>query len=118
MELGAHMWLRKEDSHWGWVPAVITEKVPVNIRGVDLINLTLCDDPELEFTMPNSSNKKQIFRDYHQESFSVVITVDPEQLKFRGSRRHQVAEPSSKLSFGWRGPGSTRHCLSQYSQFR
>jgi myosin V len=82
MELGAHVWLRKEDSHWGWVPAVISEKVPVVIRGVDLINLTLRDDPDLEFTMPSSTNKKKtVAYFYNQEPFELIITVDPEQLK-------------------------------------
>ena len=83
METGAHVWLRKEDSHWGWVPAVITKKEPVNIRGVDLMKLTLNDDKNIEATMP------QQYRSYHhsssyfgeQEPFQVEVTVDPEQLK-------------------------------------
>lgn len=85
METGAHVWLRKEDSHWGWVPAVITKKEPVVIRGVELINLTLTDDPNIEVTMPSPTASK--FHREHsqhygeQEEFEVVVTVDPEQLK-------------------------------------
>ena len=80
------MWLRKEDSHWGWVPAIVTKKESVTLRGVELINLTLNDDPNIEVTMPDSSGKtvlqrtgSQYFQD--QERFEVVVTVDPEQLK-------------------------------------
>jgi len=94
------VWLRKEDSQWGWVPAVVTRKEPVTIRGVDLINLTLKDDPNIEVTMPPESHQSgrsngnrsyngnnnnnfrsgsQYFQD--QEEFEVVVTVDPEQLK-------------------------------------
>ena len=92
MELGAHVWLRKEASHWGWVPAVITKKEPVTIRGVELINLTLNDDPNIEKTMPppttvakkyqprgGTQQKLSYFAD--QERFQVTVTVDPEQLK-------------------------------------
>jgi myosin V len=82
MELGAHVWLRKEDSHWGWVPAVITKKEPIHVRGVELINLTLNDDPNIETTMPVRNGIKMgshYFTD--QERFEVVVTVDPEQLK-------------------------------------
>jgi myosin-5 len=92
MELGAHVWLRKEDSHWGWVPAVVTRKEPVQIRGVELINLTLKDDPNIEVTMPEerpgngrgSSGRvartgSQYFA--NEEEFEVTVTVDPEQLK-------------------------------------
>lgn len=66
MEVGAHVWLRKEASHWGWVPAVITRKDAVTVRGVELINLTLKDDPAYG---------------QNRESFEVVVKVDPEQLK-------------------------------------
>eukprot|EP00977_Amphora_coffeiformis_P011978 scaffold2934_cov176-Amphora_coffeaeformis.AAC.6 len=88
MELGAHVWLRKEDSHWGWVPAIITKKENTEISGVGLINLTLNDDPQIETTLPPPSTVKggrykrspsNYFAD--QESFEVVVTVDPEQLK-------------------------------------
>lgn len=53
MEVGAHVWLRKEDSHWGWVPAVITKKEAVTVRhNVELINLTLRDDSNMEVFLP------------------------------------------------------------------
>lgn len=88
MEIGAHVWLRKEDSQWGWVPAVVTRKDAVTIRGVELINLTLKDDPNIEVTMPASEPRgnygmqrsgSHYFED--EEEFEVVVTVDPEQLK-------------------------------------
>ena len=83
MELGAHVWLRKEDSHWGWVPAVVTKKEPVVIRGVELIHLTLQDDPNIEVTMPAPNGKayRSTESSYVQDSFEVALTVDPEQLK-------------------------------------
>jgi myosin-5 len=103
MELGAHVWLRKEDSHWGWVPAVITKKENVTHSGVDLINLTLNDDPQIEKTLPPPSTAKGRYQHQQphnragggsggprggstnyfadQKSFEVVVTVDPEQLK-------------------------------------
>jgi myosin heavy subunit len=92
MEVGAHVWLRKEDSHWGWVPAVVTRKEPVTVRGVELINLTMKDDPDIEVTMPEqmgrsaarlfmqkSGHTSMYFGD--EETFEVTVTVDPEQLK-------------------------------------
>jgi myosin-5 len=86
MELGAHVWLRKEASHWGWVPAIVTKKEPVTVSGVELINLTLNDDPNIEVTMPEEGcggnyrrSGSQYFND--EERFDVVVTVDPEQLK-------------------------------------
>lgn len=87
MELGAHVWLRKEDSHWGWVPAIISKKENVTISGVGLINLTLNDDPQIEKTLPPPTaargrykrSPSNYFAD--QESFQVIVTVDPEQLK-------------------------------------
>lgn len=91
MEIGAHVWLRKEDSQWGWVPAIVTRKEPVTIRGVELINLTLKDDPNIEVTMPasaqgNSSSSSRYARSGShyfddEDEFEVVVTVDPEQLK-------------------------------------
>ena len=85
MELGAHVWLRKEDSHWGWVPAVVTRKEPVMLRGVELIKLTIADDPNIEVTMPSQSVRK-VSRSNSQyygerDPFEVSVTVDPEQLK-------------------------------------
>jgi myosin heavy subunit len=87
MELGAHVWLRKEASHWGWVPAVVTKKESVTLSGVELIKLTVNDDPIIEVTMPSQSTGEsdyrrsgsQYFTD--EERFEVVVTVDPEQLK-------------------------------------
>ena len=84
MELGAHVWLRKEDSHWGWVPAVITQKEPVTVRGVELIRLTLKDDPNIEVTMPAPHvfhRSNSAYYGAEQEFFEVQVMVDPEQLK-------------------------------------
>jgi myosin-5 len=84
MEAGAHVWLRQEDSHWGWVPAVVSGKEPVMVHGVELTKLTLNDDPNIEVTMPpNSRNHVQNWGpDIHdQEPFEEVVIVDPEQLK-------------------------------------
>ena len=81
MELGAHVWLRKEDSHWGWVPAVVTKKEPVTVSGVELINLTLNDDPNIEMTMPQQGRSRANSYFANQKRFQVMITVDPEQLK-------------------------------------
>lgn len=89
MEVGAHVWLRKEDSHWGWVPAVVTKKETITVRGVDLINLTMKDDPNIEVTMPDQiggSNRSYVHRTgstyfSDEDPFEVTVTVDPEQLK-------------------------------------
>ena len=63
MEVGAHVWLRKEDSHWGWVPAVVTSKESIELKsGAEVFELTLQNDDS-------------------DESFSVTLRVDPEQLK-------------------------------------
>lgn len=57
------------------------------MSGVGLINLTLNDDPQIEKTLPPPSTAKGRYKrsssNYFadQESFEVVITVDPEQLK-------------------------------------
>lgn len=81
------MWLRKQASHWGWVPAVITKKENVTISGVGLIKLTLNDDPQIEKTLPPPTTAKRRHSrspsNYFagQESFEVTVTVDPEQLK-------------------------------------
>jgi myosin-5 len=76
MELGAHVWLRRETSHWGWVPAIISKKDTVEVHNVNMINLTLNDDPYLEETFERNEH---VYAD--QERFEVVVTVDPEQLK-------------------------------------
>lgn len=80
------MWLRKEDSHWGWVPAVVTQKEPVTVRGVELIRLTLQDDPNIEITMPAHHHRpldrsNSAYYGTEHETFQVQVTVDPEQLK-------------------------------------
>lgn len=83
MEVGAHVWLRREDSHWGWVPAIVTNKEPVAAPGVELMKLTLNDDPNIEVTMPppaTSSRSRSVSYNEH-ETFEEVIVVDPEQLK-------------------------------------
>lgn len=88
MELGAHVWLRREDSHWGWVPAVVTKKESVVVSGVELINVTLEDDRNIEVTMPppttaaKQSHRKSEMSYYGEgEKFETTIRVDPEQLK-------------------------------------
>lgn len=86
MELGAHVWLRRKDSHWGWVPAVITAKDEVEVHKVNVINLTLQDDPNVEVTMGSQEYGRGVHRTgsmyfADQDKFKVVMTVDPEQLK-------------------------------------
>jgi Myosin head (motor domain) len=84
MEVGAHVWLRKEDSHWGWVPALITKKEPVTIRNVELINLTLRDDSNMEVTLPASTlgiSSSGYHGAVNNDAFEVIVRVDPEQLK-------------------------------------
>ena len=83
MEVGAHVWLRRESSQWGWVPAVIARKDAVVIHSVNMFNLTLVPDPNMEVTLPEQSRKKRaMLRSFADEGrFEVVITVDPEQLK-------------------------------------
>jgi myosin-5 len=87
MEVGAHVWLRREQSHWGWVPAVISSKEETVVQRIKMINLTLTDDPHIEATMEAQKNRSgnlartgsMYFAD--EEPFEIVITVDPEQLK-------------------------------------
>lgn len=80
MEVGAHVWLRREDAHWGWVPARITNKEPIMVKGVELINLTMEADHQFEETMDGSStNGHRYFS--KQKDFKETVTVDPEQLK-------------------------------------
>jgi myosin-5 len=83
MEVNAQVWLRRESSHWGWVPAVIYRKEEVVVDGQELINLTLIKDRSVE---GNSRNNKRVRRsgsEYFsdEDDFEVVIQVDPEQLK-------------------------------------
>jgi len=82
MEIGAHVWLRKEQSHWGWVPAVITGKN--EIEGANMCNLTLRDDPQIEATMATqqgryNSGASTYFAD--EDPFEIVMRVDTDQLK-------------------------------------
>ena len=82
MELNQHVWLRRDSSHWGWVPAVITRKEEVVIDGVELINLTFVNDRNIEATMTSGGLQRsgsQYFAD--EQEFEEIITVDPEQLK-------------------------------------
>mmetsp|Transcript_28965 Transcript_28965/g.85681 ORF Transcript_28965/g.85681 Transcript_28965/m.85681 type:complete len:2131 (-) Transcript_28965:89-6481(-) len=87
MELGAHVWLRSDASQWGWVPAVITGKEDSKLGGLDVINLTLRDDPYFEGNANVPSHAQhhigRTASGYYadQEQFEVVVTVDPEQLK-------------------------------------
>lgn len=87
--------LAPQSSHWGWVPAVISRKEPYVVNGVELMKLTLKDDPQLEVTMPPPQtalfSRTEMRRvgsttaasNYYDgfEKFEVEITVDPEQLK-------------------------------------
>mmetsp|Transcript_670 Transcript_670/g.950 ORF Transcript_670/g.950 Transcript_670/m.950 type:complete len:2042 (-) Transcript_670:110-6235(-) len=86
MELGAHVWLRKEDSHWGWVPAVVNGKDEIDMHGVPMIRVTLNDDPNLEMTMGHTAGRGNLQRQKSsyfddREKFEVTVMVDPEQLK-------------------------------------
>lgn len=78
MEVNQQVWLRRESSHWGWVPAVIVRKEDVLVDGVELINLTLVNDRTIEGT-PLSSKSTNYFVD--EEKFTQVIQVNPESLK-------------------------------------
>ena len=77
MEVNQQVWLRRESSHWGWVPAVIVRKEEVSVDGVDLINLTLVNDQRIEGSPNGKSNDYFV----NEEEFTQVIRVDPEQLK-------------------------------------
>ena len=87
MEIGAHVWLRRDKSHWGWVPAIITHKNEVTVHHVKMINLTLRDDNIIEVSidqqyMGRSSHERSGSSYFsNAEQFEVVVTVDPEQLK-------------------------------------
>ena len=58
MEIGAHVWLRSSLSQWGWVPAYISNKEPIEDKHghVLLVHLTLTDDPALDNYAYASSN--------------------------------------------------------------
>ncbi len=92
MEVNQQVWLRRESSHWGWVPAVIVRK---DLAGEDVFDLTLVNDtsrPEA------NSGEPDYFRD--QEEFTQVVRVEKEQLK---SAEHNDIKlrnlPSSFLDF-------------------
>jgi myosin V len=80
MEVNQKVWVRKESSHWGWVPAVIVRKEDVQVQGVDLINLTIVNDRSPESSGGTPNDKIQHYFS-QEEDFSVVIQVDPESLK-------------------------------------
>lgn len=83
MEVNQKVWLRRESSHWGWVPAVIVRKEDVPVEGgvgVELINLTLVNDRSPEKSGGTPNDKIQHYFS-EEEDFSVVIQVDPESLK-------------------------------------
>jgi hypothetical protein len=86
MELNQQVWLRRESSHWGWVPAVIVDKEEVNIGGVPLINITLVNDVIIEGSNRAGTAGRGIKRSGSQyfadeANFEDEIQVDPEQLK-------------------------------------
>jgi myosin-5 len=97
MEIGAHVWLRQEDSHWGWVPALVVKKEPVTIRKVELINLTLTQDSMSEIAG-------------EQLPFQVVVTVDPEQLKT--ADHDDIKIRNLPASFHWSGQDVEAHVLA------
>lgn len=47
MEIGAHVWLRSSSSAWGWIPAYISNKEPLEDSNgtVVVVRLTLTEDP-------------------------------------------------------------------------
>lgn len=86
MEVNASVWLRRDSSHWGWVPAIIYRKEEVVVDGQELINLTLVKDQNVEGTSRSSPSKSAIKRSGSQyfseeQDFEVVLQVDPEQMK-------------------------------------
>ena len=81
MEVGAHVWLRSEQSRWGWVPALISKKEDGHVGKVGVINLTLTNDPLFEGSL-NSPKASRGWSNYgDKDNFQTTITVDPEQLK-------------------------------------
>lgn len=86
MELNQQVWLRRDSSHWGWVPAVIVDKEEVLVGGVGLINITLVNDRSIEGSNRAGTAGRRIKRSGSQyfaneADFEEVIQVDPEQLK-------------------------------------
>jgi len=72
MEVNQQVWLRRDSSHWGWVPAVIVRKEELG----DDIDLTLVNDKN---SVEANSGEPDYFAD--EEDFVQVIRVDKEQLK-------------------------------------
>lgn len=114
MEVNAPVWLRRESSHWGWVPAVISRKEEVETSsGQPMIHLTLVQDRSVEGNVRHSlassssnSSKRvplrsgsQYFAD--EEDFEVVVKVDPEQLKTADHEDIKLRNLPS--SFQWSG---------------
>ena len=86
MELNQQVWLRRDSSHWGWVPAVIVGKQDVKVAGVDLINLTLVNDRSIDGSNRAGASGRRVKRSGSQyfsneADFEEIIQVDPEQLK-------------------------------------
>lgn len=82
MEVNAQVWLRRESSHWGWVPAVIYRKDDVVVNGQELINLTLINDRTADGNSQRSVKRAgSHYAADETDDFEVVIQVDPEQLK-------------------------------------
>ena len=88
MELGAHVWLRSDASQWGWVPALVTRKEEATLNGIDVIHLTLENDPygtdgcgSDNHGFTGGGNRSGYNDTSGQHNFEVVVTVDPEQLK-------------------------------------
>ena len=73
MEVNQQVWLRRDSSHWGWVPAVVVRK---DQAGADFFDLTLVNDPHRPEA---NSGEPDYFRD--QEEFTQVVRIEKEQLK-------------------------------------
>ena len=73
MEVNQQVWLRRDSSHWGWVPAVVVQK---SQAGADFFDLTLVNDPHRPEA---NSGEPDYFKD--QEEFTQVVRVEKEQLK-------------------------------------
>ena len=72
MEVHQQVWLRRDSSQWGWVPAVIVRK---DDGGNNSVNITLVNDS----TSQMSDDERDYFA--QEPEFTQVIRVDKEQLK-------------------------------------
>lgn len=92
MEVNTAVWLRRANSEWGWVPAMICDKQEVNLEGTPLIRLTLRKDDHVEGTTTTTTTtttahpQHQLHRsgsNYFEDEpdFEVELLVDPESLK-------------------------------------